>query len=503
MVRVVFSSTLFLFAFLPLTISLTFLAPSRYRNFVLLIVSLVFYGWGEPLFIVLMLFSICLNYVSGLVLANGLRRIMRAPEMLSHHGVRTVQQKAVFAMFVSGNLLLLGVFKYFNFGVETYNNIVSGLGLSGSWLAAAVSIPLPLGISFYTFQAMSYPIDVYRGEVRATRNIVNFAAYVTLFPQLVAGPIVRYSTVADELVYRTVRLDEFASGVRRFIVGLSKKILIANQISAIADAAFAVAPGQHTASTVAIGVLCYSLQIYFDFSGYSDMAIGLGRMFGFHFLENFRHPYMSQSVQEFWRRWHISLSTWFRDYVYIPLGGNRHGRARTGFNLCLVFFLCGLWHGASWNFVVWGLYHGLFLSAERLGFDRVLSMCPRPVRHAYALLVVAVGWVFFRAEDLHGAFSMLGTVFGTSPMHWGAIDASVKVLPHQVLAIVVGVVAAAPIVQTMWGKARYRKTPGVSNAAPGSVWSTLLGDAVLALLLALCSIELSAGTYNPFIYFRF
>ena len=345
----VFSSTIFLFFFLPLTLLAYFVVGPRGRNLILLAASLLFYAWGETVYLLVMLFSIAANYLFGLL-------IDRARERGSRGGT-------AFALAVATNLGLLGFFKYANFFVDNLNQVLPVLGLAPMDIGR---VHLPIGISFFTFQALSYIIDLYRNETAVQRSLLNFALYKALFPQLIAGPIVRYRDVAREIEQRTVSLDDFASGVQRFIIGLGKKVLIANVMGRAADTIFAT-PAETLPATLAwTGSIAFMLQIYFDFSGYSDMAIGLGRMFGFHFLENFNYPYIARSVREFWRRWHISLSTWFRDYLYIPLGGNRHGPVRTGANLLLVFLLCGLWHGASWTFLIWGVYHGIFLVLERV-----------------------------------------------------------------------------------------------------------------------------------------
>ncbi|MGB5708663.1 MAG: MBOAT family O-acyltransferase, partial [Arenicellales bacterium] len=350
----VFSSVLFLFLFLPVVLLLYWVIPNKWRNSFLLIVSLTFYAWGEGLFVGIMLLSIAMNYVFGLAIERGNARAGRLWVGIA----------------VMANLALLGVFKYANFLVENINTLFSSTGIQ---LITIDQIHLPIGISFFTFQAMSYVIEVHRRVMPAQTNLLNLGLYIALFPQLIAGPIVRYHDIAAQLKTRFVNAGQVAYGIERFVIGLGKKVLIANPMGAVADEIFALPPDSITATVAWTAVACYSLQIYFDFSGYSDMAIGLGRMFGFKFLENFNYPYISQSIQEFWRRWHISLSNWFRDFLYLPLGGNRRGPGRTYFNLLIVFLLCGLWHGASWNFVVWGLLHGSFLVLERIGFLGVLN----------------------------------------------------------------------------------------------------------------------------------
>ncbi len=382
----VFSSPIFLFLFLPITLGVYFVLPKRARNIWLLAASLVFYGWGEPKFLAVMLASIVCNFLLALWIARLADR---------RHA------RLVLALAVTVNIGLLVAFKYTDFIVQSLN---AGLGALAVPPLTVPAIALPIGISFFTFHALSYVIDVYRGDARALRNPFDMGLYISLFSQLIAGPIIRYHDIAAQLQERSVTRSLFARGVRRFIVGLGKKVLIANTLAVSADLIFTIPGDQLTMGLAWLGVLCYALQIYFDFSGYSDMAIGLGLMFGFRFLENFNYPYISQSLTEFWRRWHISLSNWFRDYLYIPLGGNRVAPWRVYLNLVIVFFLCGLWHGASWNFVVWGLFHGTFLVIERMGLARRMAEWHQPFRHVYAMLVVLVSWVFFRADSLPAAW---------------------------------------------------------------------------------------------------
>ena len=351
----VFSSLLFLFYFLPAVLAVYFIVPRKAKNVVLLLFSLFFYAWGEPVYILLMLFSICMDYLLGL----WMERVKQAPG----------RAKKVLALAVVLNVALLGFFKYADFFVENLNAL-TGLAIP------ALQIPLPIGISFYTFQAMSYLIDLYRGDVPVQRNIISFGTYVSLFPQLIAGPIVRMRTVVGELADRRENFDDFSSGVKRFVTGLGKKVLIANTVGAVWSQISAMEIRELPVLTAWIGLFAFTFQIYFDFSGYSDMAIGLGRMFGFHFLENFDYPYISKSITEFWRRWHISLSSWFKEYVYIPLGGNRKGFPKQIRNILIVWLLTGFWHGASWNFVAWGLYFGVLLIAEKLFLLRFLEKLP-------------------------------------------------------------------------------------------------------------------------------
>ncbi len=382
----VFSSITFLLCFLPVTLIAYYLAGNRLRNLVLLLASLLFYAWGEGGYVLIMLLSIALNFVVGRLLD------------------RTEGKQARTAVLAGGiglNLALLGYFKYGNWLVEIVAGLVPGLKAPE---ILADPIHLPIGISFFSFQALSYIIDVYRHDTQSQRNPLHLGLYIASFPQLIAGPIVRYRQVAEQIRHRLHDFSTFASGVERFIFGLSKKVLIANPLSAMADLIFSQQYAHLPVEIAWLGIICYALQIYFDFSGYSDMAVGLGRMFSFQFPENFNYPYISRSIQEFWRRWHITLSTWFRDYLYIPLGGSRQGAVKTYRNLVVVFLLCGLWHGASWNFVVWGAMHGVFLALERRVLKRVLQSVPRLFCHVYTLLVVLVAWVFFRVERLPDAW---------------------------------------------------------------------------------------------------
>ncbi|MBI1852723.1 MAG: MBOAT family protein [Planctomycetes bacterium] len=482
----VFSSTLFLFLFLPLVLAVYFVVPKSLRNPVLLIANLVFYAWGEVFFVAVMLLSIVLAYVLGLWVDRVRGR---------------ASAKWVVAIAVAINVGLLAVFKYGNFIVDNVNVVLALVHVPP---LHAATIPLPLGISFFTFQALSYVIDVYRNDVAVQKNPLHLAVYKSLFPQLIAGPIVRYRDVASQIVNRVVTREGFAIGVRRFVVGLGKKMLIANVVAIPADAIFALPVGQVTSGLAWLATACYALQIYFDFSAYSDMAIGLGRMLGFTFLENFDYPYISESLTEFWRRWHISLSTWFRDYLYIPLGGSRMGPARTYFNLVTVFFLCGLWHGHSWTFVVWGLFHGAFLVIERLGVARWLAAVPSPVRRIYTLLLVLIGWVFFRADTFQQASGFLTAMagFGTAT----GIEHRVSDYWNAELAVVLvaGVVGSAPILATLgrlYERIRADHAQAVTRAIDAAFFVARDGGLVLVLLAS--ATVLSAGTHNPFIYFRF
>lgn len=461
----VFSSIIFLFAFLPavlavyhgLRLVLAARAPGPWRHVrlvVLLAFSLLFYGWGETRWIGILLLSAGTDWLAGLLLSQG---------ALEPGGPRARWQRGVLASALTINLGLLFYFKY--------------------WQRTAA---LPLGISFYTFKSMSYSIDVYRGRVVATANPLTFACFVTLFPEMVAGPIVRYESVADQLANDRLTLEGAATGVRRFVAGLAKKLLIANTLAVPVDELYAADPGTLSAGAAWLAVVCYAGQIYFDFSGYSDMAIGLGYLFGFKFPENFRHPYSADSIKDFWRRWHISLSTWFRDYLYIPLGGDRHGAIRTTFNLLTVFTLCGLWHGAHPSFVVWGLWHGAFLLLERTRFGAWLARSPAPLRHAYVLLVVILGWIPFRAWGLRHAGRVLLALCGLAPrpmIHPAELYLTTPVMT----ALAAGVWFSMPV----------RPPPIPAPLAPVARLSAL------AALFGACVLALAAGTHNPFIYYRF
>lgn len=481
----VFSSTLFLFLFLPIVLGVYALVPRRLGNAWLLIASLLFYTWGEPQLVWVMLLSIAANYLFGLWIGR-------------LHGQPAA--KAVLALAVTGNLALLGTFKYAGFAVDNLGALLGSVGLPAPDVPNLV---MPLGISFFTFHAMSYAIDVYRGDAKVQRNPLDLALYVTLFPQLVAGPILRYHEVAWQFVRRQVTREGFTYGLQRFVLGMGKKVLIANTLAGPCDRIFALPPGELSGPTAWLGIITYTGQIYFDFSGYSDMAIGLGHLFGFSFPENFRWPYASRSIREFWRRWHISLSTWFRDYLYIPLGGNRGSPLRNSLNLITVFLLCGLWHGASWTFIVWGLYHGAFLALERTRWAGWLSRTPRPVQHAYALLVAMGGWVLFRSPDFHHAlayFAALAGLGGSADMWPAGQFVSRDVL----IALVAGVVGAVPFLDwaIAWAQRLPARMPRPVALALGVAGPLAAVVGLLAVLVA-SAVLLAAQTHNPFIYFRF
>ena len=407
----VFSSHLFIFYFLPVVLLVYYACPPKVRHLGLTLFSYLFYGWANPWFVLLMLGTTAVDYTVGLWIAGALGR--NEVPLLPAAGPRTRSQKLALAVSVVSNLSLLGFFKYFNFGLDNYNSLMTALGLSSWHWDTALRVTLPLGISFYTFQSMSYTIDVYRGDARAVRSFIDFACFVSMFPQLVAGPIVRFSDVADQLQSRTHTVEKFARGVAMFSLGLSKKILIANPCGKVADVVFSATPAGTLDSWY--GLLGYAFQIYFDFSAYSDMAIGLGLMMGFMFAKNFDSPYQSASITEFWRRWHISLSTWLRDYLYIPLGGNRLGTRRCSVNLAVVMLLGGLWHGAAWTFVIWGAVHALGRFAtrelERSAFynDKV----PKLVKQLFVFVIVTFAWIFFRAESIGDAWVIVTRIFSS------------------------------------------------------------------------------------------
>ncbi len=460
----VFSSYIFLFLFLTLLLLLYYATPQRLRgtrNTLLLAFSLFFYFCGGPAYLPLMLLSIAINYLAGLFCAGG--------------------RKSVLVMGVIANLALLGWFKYAMFFAENLNLI--GLPVP------IPEIVLPIGISFFTFQGMSYVVDVYRGDAAPERNPLRLALYISLFPQLVAGPIVRYTTVAEELLSRRENWEDFSAGALRFTFGFAKKMLLANNLGLMADEAFSA--GALSAPAAWLGAIAYTGQIYFDFSGYSDMAIGLGRMFGFHFEENFNYPYIARSITEFWRRWHMSLSTWFRDYVYIPLGGSRCSRGKQIRNVVVVWLLTGFWHGAAWNFIFWGAYFALLLLGERYVWKRALSRAPAAVQHLYAMVLVIFSWVLFRCESLSAVESYVSAMFGFGG---GSVGQAVYFLKQYGVFLLIGVIASLPVKR--WAEEALRRR-GKENLLE---W----GAALLALvLLGLSFLQLISSTFNPFIYFRF
>ncbi|MCI9316838.1 MAG: MBOAT family protein [Oscillospiraceae bacterium] len=460
----VFSSLPFLFFYLPVAVAVYLLSPLKLRNLCLLVVSLFFYGWGEPVYISIMVLSIAVDYTHGLLVERWRDNDRRA--------------RMAVASSVLCNLAILVFFKYWDF-IAVNVNALTGFSVP------VLGLPLPIGVSFYTFQTMSYTIDVYRRDAPVQRSVTAFGAYVTLFPQLIAGPIVRYRTVADQLVSREENLEKFTSGIRRFTVGMAKKVLLANAIGQLWDVS--LASRELTMAGAWLGLLAYTFQIYFDFSGYSDMAIGLGRMFGFEFLENFNYPYISRSVVEFWRRWHISLTTWFREYVYFPLGGNRVSRGKWVRNILIVWLLTGIWHGAGWNFLLWGLYYAVWMLAERLFLGKRLEKLPAVLRHVYAMAVVLVGWALFAVEDPGRLGGYFRALFGGSGL-LSAVDG--YRLRSYLPMLVILALGATPLAQTLWDRLGDRTR---SRLAPVLVLAALV----------LCTASLVDASYNPFLYFRF
>ena len=472
-----FSSMIFLWIFLPVVLAGSFLLRKpRWVNPFLVLASLFFYAWGEPVNVLIMLFSILLNYGAGLLLARF--------EGEDPYDVR----KLVLTLDILLNLALLGYFKYMGLLMEGLNAV---LALFHGGALEVPAIALPIGISFFTFQALSYVVDVYRGQVQAQRKLINVALYISFFPQLIAGPIVRYREINEQIENRTVTWDGFALGARRFIYGLSKKVLIANVVARGADALYKLDVGSVTGGMAWLAAILYTFQIYYDFSGYSDMAIGLGRMFGFSFSENFNYPYLSRSIREFWRRWHISLSAWFKEYVYIPLGGSRKGAGRTYLNLLVVFLLTGIWHGAGVTFILWGLYHGLFSVLERLGLGRALQKLGI-VGWLYAFLVVVFGWVLFRVEDLPVALQLMGRML--APWRYTATSLHLYdyVSRHMLMILPLAFLGMGPV------QALADKTGLAAK------WKYSWLEAIFCIaLLALCVGSLASSSYNPFIYFKF
>ena len=463
----VFSSLTFLFAYLPIVLAVYYLVPMRWRNLVLLLVSLFFYGWGEPVYVLVMIFSILMNWIFG----NFISRYRDSDRKKAKH-------------FLVGcivvNLALLGFFKYWDFFASNLNH----LGLS----LPILRLSLPIGISFYTFQTMSYPIDLYRKQTDPQKSLVSFGAYVCMFPQLIAGPIVRYVDVAEQLDHRTLGRQSFYDGTRRFIVGLCKKVLLANNAGQVFETISHLPVCERSVLTAWLGIILYAFQIYFDFSGYSDMAIGLGKMLGFDFPENFNYPYISDSITEFWRRWHMTLSFWFRDYVYIPLGGNRHGLKRQLINIMIVWLLTGFWHGASWNFVLWGVYYGVILIMEKLFLLKWLKKSPGWVRHVYTIFVFLIGWVLFAFTDLNAIGGYLSSLFFASGVL--ADGRAWFYLRDNMVLLIVSAIACTPIAKTGWN---------ILNTEKGEVLVPVLTVAGLAV----CTAFIVDASYNPFLYFRF
>ena len=460
----VFSSLPFLFFYLPVTLAVYKTVPQKLRNLCLLLLSLFFYGWGEPVYICIMLLSIAVDYTHGRLVER-----WRDKDRLARGAV---------ASSVVCNLAILFFFKYWDF-LAANVNALTGLSLP------LLGLPLPIGISFYTFQTMSYTIDVYRQDAPAQRNIVTFGTYVTLFPQLIAGPVVQYKTVAEQLGFRKETMEKFTSGIQRFTVGLAKKVLLANAAGQLWDTARD--SGELTFLLSWLGLLAYAFQLYFDFSGYSDMAIGLGRMLGFEFLENFNYPYIARSVVEFWRRWHISMTTWFREYVYFPLGGNRASRSKWIRNILIVWVLTGVWHGAGWNFLLWGLYYALWMLAERLFLGSWLEKLPRALRHGYTMLVVLLGWALFAVEDMGRLEAYFAALFGGGGLATASDFFQLRSYAPLMILLAAG---STPLMRDLWRRL-------------GERWHSVLSPLLVLGGLVLCTASLVDASYNPFLYFRF
>lgn len=472
----VFSSLLFLFRFLPAVLLLYYIAPRKIRNLVLFLFSLLFYAWGEPKYVFLMLFSITMDFFMGQMVAKSKARNNRKAA------------KRFLTISIVVNLSILAFFKYADFIIGTINS-VAGLSLP------MLSIPLPIGISFFTFQTMSYVIDVYKGATKVQKNWVNYGTYVSMFPQLIAGPIVQYKTIAEQMEHRKENASDFAEGIHRFLLGMGKKVLLANTIGLLCDAVMALEITQVPVLTAWLGAIAYTFQIYFDFSGYSDMAIGLGKMFGFHFLENFNYPYISRSITEFWRRWHISLSSWFKEYVYIPLGGNRRGVLLQARNILVVWMLTGIWHGASWNYVLWGVYYGILLMLEKFLLKPVLKHLPGVLQNVYTMVLVIFGWVLFKCEDLSYCFSYLKAMVGG--FHAGWIGRESMYLLRNYGALLVILLFGCTMIPKKIG---HRITGKFGETS----WIGLVLQIVWYGGIFLISLAyLVDATYNPFLYFRF
>lgn len=464
-----FSSLIFLCVFFPIFIFSYFVFKNRfYRNFILLIFSLLFYAWGEPIYILLMLLSIIINYFLAILIDKYRNKA-----------------KLTLLIAITFNIGLLVVFKYTNFLIDGFN-VLFKTNLTRQ------NIALPIGISFYTFQILSYVIDVYKNNVKLQKNIFYLGCYITAFPQLIAGPIVKYSTIEKELTNRRENLDDISSGIRLFVKGLAKKVMIANNVGYITDSILPLGASSYGFIGALIAMIAYTLQIYFDFSGYSDMAIGMGRMLGFHFDINFDYPYISKSITEFWRRWHISLSSWFREYVYIPLGGNRVGKVRFIFNILIVWMLTGLWHGASINFLLWGLFYGIILLLEKLVLKKLLDKTPNIIRHIYVLIIVLIGWTIFRNENLANLKDVFSSLIGLNGFGNLKVFIFTQSLSFKhILALILGIIFSTPILNK------------INNKLCNYKYGGLIRDIVIIIVFILCIINLVSGSYNPFIYFRF
>lgn len=467
----VFSSIIFIFTFLPITLIVYYLSPRSLKNLVLLIASLVFYAWGEPAYIFLMLFTTIIDFFAGL--------------LINKHKKNKKRARFILIVTIGINLFILGYFKYYGFLIMNINSIFNiNIPIN--------DIPLPIGISFYTFQTLSYIIDVYLEKVKVQKKLLSFSLYVTMFPQLVAGPIVKYSDIARELTNRKENLEMFGEGAERFIFGLGKKVLIANNVGLLWTSIQRSDLGNLSILTSWIGILAYTLQIYFDFSGYSDMAIGLGKMFGFNFCENFNYPYISKNITEFWRRWHISLGSWFREYVYIPLGGNRRGLKIQLRNIFIVWFLTGIWHGASWNFIIWGIYYGILLLIEKVILLKLLKKVPNFLSHIYTMVVVMVGWVFFANDNLKIGIDYIKIMFGIGNNSF-VNGTSIYYISTSLIILVLAILCSTPIMYRVFRKIKYNM----------GVKGILIANSLQFIILILSIAYIVTSTYNPFLYFRF
>lgn len=459
----VFSSIIFLFFFLPIILLTYYVSPNKFRNIILLIFSLIFYAWGEPQYVLLMIISIIVNFGVGQWI--GKKRNSKFPLIIG----------------IVFNLIILGYYKYIDFFINTIN-VIFNSNIQEQQLA------LPIGISFFTFQSLSYLVDVYRGNESVQTNFISLGLYIALFPQLIAGPIVRYKEISDQINYRVVTIIKVSNGIKRFILGLAKKVIIADQMGYVADMIFSSTTTDLSSGMAWVGIIAYTLQIYFDFSGYSDMAIGLGKMFGFDFPENFDSPYISQSVTEFWRRWHMTLGRWFRDYVYIPLGGNRTSTLKLLRNISIVWMLTGFWHGASWTFIAWGAYYGILLGIEKYWLSNLLEKTWRPIRHVYLLLIVSIGWVFFRADDFNYAFSYLKVMFGMEGS-FSMYGINYFLLNHGMFFIL-GIIFSMPVKHTL-------------SFLPNNYFTRIASLFLYLTLFIVTIIIVMNDTYSPFLYFRF
>ncbi len=472
-----FTSIVFLYYFLPILLILYYLAGKKIRNYILLVFSLLFYAWGEPKFVLLMIFMVFVNYIVGILIDK---------EKIEND--KSKKAKIILTVGIIANIAIIGYFKYSMFFMESINSFFN--------LTLEVkTIKLPIGISFFTFQAMSYIIDVYRNDGKVQKNLGNLMLYISLFPQLIAGPIVRYSTVDDQIRDRSETVALFESGINRFVIGLGKKIIFANGLAVVADKSFNYVNNGIEISILFAwaGIICYTLQIYFDFSGYSDMAIGLGRMFGFEFVENFNYPYISKSISEFWRRWHISLGSWFRDYVYIPLGGNRCSVGRNIFNLSVVWFLTGLWHGANWTFILWGCYFGVFIILERYVLKDIMDKIPNKLRVFITFILVVLGWVLFRANNLEIAKNYYLVLFGLGDNAFIGSDMDLFIYEYLPLFII-ALFAATPFPKNIAEKVFKNKDSLVFMVCE---FAFIIG------IMYICTASLVASSFNPFIYFNF